>query len=325
VLIGYSNQRKGYKLWNLENKSVDFSRDVRFYESVFPFKENNSLISDEVFSEFGVDTSNFFNTTVQISPNDSGGLPSDDEFRGVKTKSTMTDSTSSRFQQPGLEIDTVTGGAKEQSNSIGSNSGGVEGSEVRNDEIIPSEEESLREGAIPSLRRSTRAKVFPKSLDDYVIEGKVKYGLEKVVNYSKLSSENFSFVSSLNKTVEPKFFFQAVKDPNWVTAMNEELEALNINDTWDLVDLPPGRKTVGCKWVYKIKYKSTGEIERYKARLVAKGYSQKEGIDFDETFSPVVKMFTVRCVIALSVERSWPLFQLDVNNAFLYCHTPNFH
>nr|GEV73273.1 ribonuclease H-like domain-containing protein [Tanacetum cinerariifolium] len=78
------------------------------------------------------------------------------------------------------------------------------------------------------------------------------------------------------------------------------------------------KKPIKCKWIYKIKYKSSRDIERYKARLVAKGFSQREGIDFDETFFPVVKMTTVRCVISLSVENKWQLFQLDVKNAFLY-------
>src|ERR1043165_8145929 len=100
--------------------------------------------------------------------------------------------------------------------------------------------------------------------------------------------------------------------------MNEEIEALNRNNTWTLVDLPKGRSLVGCKWIYKIKYKSTGEIERYKARLVAKGYSQKQGIDFEETFSPVVKLITVRTVLSIAVKNKWNLYQLDVNNAFLY-------
>lgn len=79
------------------------------------------------------------------------------------------------------------------------------------------------------------------------------------------------------------------------------MEALYRNNTWDLTNLPAGRKPIGCKWIYKIKYKSNGEIERYIARLITKGYSQKEGVDFDETFSPVVKIVTVRCLINLAI------------------------
>ena len=101
-------------------------------------------------------------------------------------------------------------------------------------------------------------------------------------------------------------------------AMNLEMEALYRNNTWEITDLPKGRKPIGCRWIYKIKYKSNGEIERYKARLVAKEYNQREGIDYVETFSPVAKIVTVRIVITLAVNKNWNLYQFDINNAFLY-------
>lgn len=120
------------------------------------------------------------------------------------------------------------------------------------------------------LDRPVRESRLPNKFEDYVLEGKYKYGVEKVINYSLLNDESKCFVSNLNKTVEPKNFEETCNDPNGISAMNEEMEALYRNNTWVVPDLSNGRKPIGCKWIYKIKYKSNGEIERYKARLVAK-------------------------------------------------------
>ena len=94
--------------------------------------------------------------------------------------------------------------------------------------------------------------------------------------------------------------------------MQEELEALDMNKTWDLVTLPRGRKAIGNKLVYKIKRDDNNQVERYRARLVVKGYAQKEGIDFNEIFSPVVRLTTVRVVLALCALFDLHLEQLDV-------------
>lgn len=88
------------------------------------------------------------------------------------------------------------------------------------------------------------------------------------------------------------------------------------NETWDLVPLPAGVKPISCKWVYKGKRRSDGSVER--ARLIARAFSQQYGIDYDETFSPVAKMTTVRVLISLATSKSWRLWQMDVKNAFLY-------
>ncbi|GKB48669.1 ribonuclease H-like domain-containing protein [Tanacetum coccineum] len=127
------------------------------------------------------------------------------------------------------------------------------------------------------IKRSSRQSVFPKNYNDFVVDSKVKYGLEKYVGYSKLNSENYCFVTQLNKNSEPKSYFKASKYSHWTDAMNQKMNALHRNGSWEIVDLPEGRKAIGSKWIYKIKYRSSGEIDIYKARLVAQGFGQKEG------------------------------------------------
>ena len=100
--------------------------------------------------------------------------------------------------------------------------------------------------------------------------------------------------------------------------MEEEITALKDNQTWDLVPKPRDVKPISCKWVYKIKTRPDGSIEQYKARLVARGFSQQYGLDYDETFSPVAKLTTVRVLLALATCKDWRLWQMDVKNAFLH-------
>lgn len=97
--------------------------------------------------------------------------------------------------------------------------------------------------------------------------------------------------------------------------MKMEIKALEDNKTWSIIDLPKGKKAIGSKWVYNIKYKANGEIERFKARLVAQGYSQREGLDYTETFSLISNM--LRSVIALAASKGWSISQIDVYNVVL--------
>ena len=101
-------------------------------------------------------------------------------------------------------------------------------------------------------------------------------------------------------------------------ATDEELSALQLNQTWTLTPLPTRQKPIGCKRVYKIKYNSDGSVDRYKARFVAKGYTQIEGVDYYETFSPTAKLTTLRCLLTIAAARNWFTHQLDVQNAFLH-------
>uniref|UniRef100_A0A2N9G1T1 Integrase catalytic domain-containing protein n=1 Tax=Fagus sylvatica TaxID=28930 RepID=A0A2N9G1T1_FAGSY len=144
-----------------------------------------------------------------------------------------------------------------------------------------------------TLRRSSRVTTLPSHLRD------------------------FHCYTALATLHEPHSYREASSNPLWQAAMAEELDALSRTRTWDLVDLPPEKSVVGCKWVFKIKTRSDGSIERYKARLVAKGFTQEYGIDYEETFAPVARLSSVRTLLAVAASRQWKLFQMDVKNAFL--------
>lgn len=100
--------------------------------------------------------------------------------------------------------------------------------------------------------------------------------------------------------------------------MREEIDALVCNQTWKLVDLPSSKKRIGCKWVFRVKFKSDGTIERHKAWLIVLIKKQKEGIDFNETFAPMAKMVSVRVFVFIATIKGWELHQMDVQNAFLH-------
>ena len=135
---------------------------------------------------------------------------------------------------------------------------------------------------------------------------------------TKCSTNYTSFCFSLSLNPEPTFFKEANKLQCWRLPMESELAALHKNDTWSLVQLSKGKKVVGCRWVYKVKLKTDGTIERYKARLVVKGFTQTEGLDFFETYSPVAKITTVRLLLTLLAANNWYLHQLDKDNSFLH-------
>jgi len=116
----------------------------------------------------------------------------------------------------------------------------------------------------------------------------------------------------------PRTYRGGLADPNWRGAMQEEFDALLANSTWDLVPRPHRANIVTGKWIFKHKFKADGSLEHYKARWVLCGFTQRPGIDFSETFSPVVKPATVRTVLSLALSRRWPVHQLDVKNTFLH-------
>ncbi|MCO5610037.1 hypothetical protein L7F22_064272 [Adiantum nelumboides] len=170
--------------------------------------------------------------------------------------------------------------------------------------------------------KNEQARGMPKwlvhTLRDSKLDAPLSSRTRSASRHASYASDCYALVvSSLHDVGEPLSFDEAQNLENWMAAMQSEFDALIENDTWTLCDLPPGKKAIGTKWVYKLKRKPDGEIDRYKARLVAKGYAQQKGIDYEETFAPTCCMTTMHFLCALAAHFGWDVHQSDIVIAFL--------
>ena len=167
---------------------------------------------------------------------------------------------------------------------------------------IPPEDDLPADDQSPQIQRPRKR---PSWMIDYV-------------SGDKLSDDDTIAHFALFADSTPLAFEDAIENSKWQKAMDAEIKSIEKNDTWELTNLPKGQKTIGVKWVFKTKLNEKGEVDKHKARLVAKGYKQKYGIDYTEVFAPVARQDTIRLVISLAAQNSWPIFQLDVKSAFLH-------
>lgn len=132
----------------------------------------------------------------------------------------------------------------------------------------------------------------------------------------------YAGLAAVGDTIEePRTYREAIESPqvsHWSVAMEEEMDSLKKNEVWDLMELPVGKKVIQSRWVFSLKRDSDGAVQRFKARLVAKGFTQRAGLDYEETYSPVVRHDSIRTVIALAAAMDLEIAQLDVKTAFLY-------
>ena len=145
-------------------------------------------------------------------------------------------------------------------------------------------------------------------------------------SHAEHNSMAYAFMVYSSVMEEPASYEDAVtghEKEKWIDAMNEEMSSLHENQTWILEPLPSGRKPISCKWIYKKKTKADGSLDRFKARLVARGFSQRPGIDYNETFSPVVRFDSLRVLLSLAASQDMELLQFDIKTAFLYGHLDN--
>ncbi|KAJ9544026.1 hypothetical protein OSB04_023733 [Centaurea solstitialis] len=132
------------------------------------------------------------------------------------------------------------------------------------------------------------------------------------------SNPHLSMISVFLSQTEPKKAYDAMKDPSWIEAMQEELLQFVLQHVWDLVDLPRGHRVIGTKWIFRNKTDERGIVIKNKARLVAQGYTQEEGIDYDDVFAPVARIEAIRLFLAFASYKGFKVYQMDVKSAFLY-------
>ncbi|CAL9004267.1 unnamed protein product, partial [Prunus brigantina] len=296
VFIGYAPHQKGYRFYHPPSQKVYTSMDVAFREQESYFldaQEDPSHISESFTPVFFPDSFQTQNDLSSIyrdqSPDDNDRSPAVNDRIEEFMLAPENSSAPVPHQSSAEDVIQVT-------------------SLPETDNI--NETDCISEGAEPTYqipKRTNRGK--PPVHYEADINAKGKYPINNYVSLTRLSESRVHFVKQLAEIPVPNSVTEALEDKKWKEAMNEEMRALQKNGTWELVPLPHGKKTVGCRWIYTVKLKADGSVERYKARLVAKGYTQRYGIDYQETFAPVAKIKTIRILLSIAANLDWPLKQ----------------
>lgn len=340
VFVGYSYGQKGWRVYDLEKKEYFVSRDVVFYETEFPFARTDVPVSSPL---------------LQTSP---PRPHEDEDFLNVPSTSQIPDERGSSHDVVMMENHTPGGNEPivteprplallrdasetERDRSIDPEPRSIDPAHTNETihETWPiAVNEQTQAVVTAELGVSKRPKSKPQRLNDYVLyttqctndpsphtptsasstSGTVPYPISNYVTCERFSDKHRAFLAAVTAAVAPTTYAEAVQLKIWCDAMSLEIGALEENDTWYITELPPGKKALGCRWVYTIKHHSDGTIERYKARLVIRGDRQIAGKDFEETFAPVAKMTTIRMFLKVVAAKQWEVHQMDVHNAFLH-------
>ncbi|CAN1852203.1 Retrovirus-related Pol polyprotein from transposon TNT 1-94 [Linum perenne] len=311
VFLGIPVGIKGFKVMDIDSQKVFISRDVVFHEDIIPYKHNSATYN--------------FPSSPNTHPSCPEPVLSSPPLHSVPT--ILSPAIPDQIPHNQIQSDApnsfsdLSGSSCHLQDVLTDNEEEMVVEAAEDDQVPDSSDLNMDNTLVPTpaLRRSTRERRAPIHLLDYHLSNTVsRHSLAASVSYANLSDEYRRFALSIITQQEPNSYGEAKNELCWVNAMKDELAAMEENHTWDLVPLPEGKRTVGCRWVYRIKYRSDGTVERHKARLVAKGFTQIYGIDFLDTFSPVAKINSVKTLLAVASIKGWHLQQMDVSNAFLH-------
>ncbi|XP_076912187.1 uncharacterized protein LOC143570413 [Bidens hawaiensis] len=338
-------QYEGYRCLDPSTSRIYVTRQARFNETVFPFQGSTNVVSlsglyittflDEVNGPAPIETNPSTQhpnppSPLSQSPNPSTSKPAQPAFSPSPNQPFPSSIRSSSGDSDPCSLCQPSDKTSSQENSfITPNSPSTQNTcpssvphpslapLATNSDPVPDAQFTQETSPVHTSHTRDTTEHMP-STSAHPMTTRSKAGIFKpkhIADLASLTTHPLQIV--LSALTEPRGFKSAAKDPKWLAAMHEEINALHFNRTWTFVPRPLSTNIVGSKWVYRIKDHSDGSIERYKAHLVAQGYTQIPGLDYSHTFSPVVKASTVPIVLSLAVLNSWKLHQLDVKNAFL--------
>ncbi|KAJ1685430.1 hypothetical protein LUZ63_016820 [Rhynchospora breviuscula] len=301
VFIGYAMAQKGYKCLHIPTGRIFVSRHVIFNEQIFPF-QFESLQCDPAAS-----SSNQYSLWApvysqhQFGPSNSADVP----VSTLGPSDVLAHSTTACSISAARPVSSASAPSTQRLPNSNCAARAT-------DQPLSSDISSV--SPFPSTKStSVSSSTDPSPPSSHPMTTRSK----DTTRRSKKFPDFVAYLATTPANADPTSFVQASKVSHWQEAMTKEIQALLYNKTWVLVPPHVDQHIVGCKWIFKTKRHANGTIERYKARLVAKGFTQEEGVDYFDTFSPVVRPTTIRIVLAIAVSHHWMIRQLDINNAFL--------